>query len=663
MKPHHHLPWRAKEIALKHSSYGNNVWISSHKPLKKKQDKLVPYILKSLDDAGLKAYNAFQLSEEDKKNPAKIYEKFEELLNISKPNFRAARLDYFYMRQQKEETLDAFYIRCREKAKTCDFEPEEEKEFFLILLVASTPLKDFQKWLISQKKTVTLEKVLAVGRSYEAQAINVKHIHEREKTSVEVAAKSNNSRKTRPRRLPTPHRGSHKSRQRKVDVVAYDTEEEITEYEYDSIGVGDTVAIEGIRNEAYAKIAFRLNSEDRCRRTIKVKVDTGAQGNTLPLMIYHQLFPDDIGTDGLPSKKTQAKARNVRLKAYNGILIPCFGQVRLQCRDHNSRWSSQTFFVVDVEGPAVAGLPMVEELGLVILSCNITTDTVVQNPSQVMFDRPVMDTLPSRHHYTSSQKEGLLNHVSKAQAHQKQWHDRQCKELPTLYLQQRVTVVNQQTSLWEPATVIERLSDRSYLLERNGREIRRNRSHIRETPTYTPVITPQPRITQTSLTTPPQSPTTTPPQTHTPTTSSPAPIHTPVQQVHRKSALKPPNTQKTQPKHGNWVSKRSSPIRKAEDDDKIATSRISISETDSNQQQTLQQLPWVKDILQKGYKKELDLGDLYEVTHLDKSRTVYGHGLKSWQDARKAKSQVLRGPFIGRSRDIFSLWPCSVLYR
>jgi hypothetical protein len=393
----------------------------------KTQDKLVPYILKSLDDAGLKAYNAFQLSEEDKKNPAKIFEKFEELLNISKPNFRAARLDYFYMRQQKEETLDAFYIRCREKAKTCDFEPEEEKEFFLILLVASTPLKDIQKWLISQKKTVTLEKVLAEGRSYEAQAINVKHIHEREKTSVEVASvstkrgkkssciscgrdhgrgrdncpaktskcnfcstvghwekqclkkqKSNNSCEIRPRRPPTPHRGSHKSRQRKVDVVAYDTKEEMTEYEYDSIGVGVIVAIESIRNEAYTKIASRLNSEDRCRRTVKVKVDTGAQGNTLPLRIYHQLFPDDIGTDGLPSKKTQAKAMNVRLKAYYGTLIPCFGQVRLQCRDHNSRWSSQTFFVVDVEGPAVAGLPMAEKLGLVILSCNITTDTVVQ---------------------------------------------------------------------------------------------------------------------------------------------------------------------------------------------------------------------------------------------------------------------------------------------
>ncbi|ELU13661.1 hypothetical protein CAPTEDRAFT_190238 [Capitella teleta] len=331
--------------------------------------------------------NISELSEEDKKNPAKIYEKFEELLNIFRPNFRAARLDYFYMRQQKEETLDAFYIRCREKAKTCDFEPEEEKEFFLILLVASTPLKDFQKWLISQKKTVTLEKVLAEGRSYEAQALNVKHIHEREKTSVDVAAghwekqclkkqKSNNSRKTRSRRPPTPHRGSHKRRQRKVDVVAYDTEEEITEYDYDSIEVGVTVAIEGIRNEAYTKIAFRLNSEDRCRRTVKVKVDTGAQGNTLPLRIYHQLFPDDIGTDGLPSQKTQAKARNVRLKAYNGTLIPCFGQVRLQCLDHNSRWSSQTFFVVDVEGPAVAGLPMAEKLGLVILSCNITTDTV-----------------------------------------------------------------------------------------------------------------------------------------------------------------------------------------------------------------------------------------------------------------------------------------------
>ncbi|ELU10408.1 hypothetical protein CAPTEDRAFT_208441 [Capitella teleta] len=126
----------------------------------KTQDKLVPYIVKSLDDAGLKAYNVFQLSEEDKKNPAKIYEKFEELLNISRPNFRAERLDYFYMRQQKGETLDAFYIRCREKAKTCDFEPEEEKEFFLILLVASTPLKD----MTGNKSLMTMEALVCCSR-------------------------------------------------------------------------------------------------------------------------------------------------------------------------------------------------------------------------------------------------------------------------------------------------------------------------------------------------------------------------------------------------------------------------------------------------------------------------------------------------------------------
>ncbi|ELU01685.1 hypothetical protein CAPTEDRAFT_228216 [Capitella teleta] len=41
---------------------------------------------------------------------------------------------------------------------------------------------------------------------------------------------------------------------------------------------------------------------------------------------------------------------------------------------------------------------------------------------------------------------------------------------------------------------------------------------------------------------------------------------------------------------------------------------------------------WVKDILQKGYKKELDLGDLYEATHLDKSGTVYGKLERAWAE-------------------------------
>ena len=74
----------------------------------KKDENQIPFILKGCEDEGLRRYNTFKLSEEDKKKPDVLWSRFEEQLKISRPNFRAARLDLHYMYQKKEETLNGF---------------------------------------------------------------------------------------------------------------------------------------------------------------------------------------------------------------------------------------------------------------------------------------------------------------------------------------------------------------------------------------------------------------------------------------------------------------------------------------------------------------------------------------------------------------------------
>ena len=120
------------------------------------------------------------MTDADRRDPTRIYETFEEVLNISKTNFRATRLDYFYLRQLPDESLDNFYIRCKDKAKSCQFTAEVEKEMFLILVLANTPLPDFHKWLMDQPQDVTIARVLQEGRKCEAWVLNVKRIAERE---------------------------------------------------------------------------------------------------------------------------------------------------------------------------------------------------------------------------------------------------------------------------------------------------------------------------------------------------------------------------------------------------------------------------------------------------------------------------------------------------
>lgn len=154
-----------------------------------KNEALVPHILQGLDDEGLKIYNSFTLTDAQKKSPQAIFEKFEERLKINKPNFRAARLDLHFYYQKKEETLDDFYTRCKQKTSECKFSDDEEKERIIEQLLASTPITDYRKWLLDQKEDVTIQTVLETGRQHEVTLNSIQHINDR---SSNVATASTN---------------------------------------------------------------------------------------------------------------------------------------------------------------------------------------------------------------------------------------------------------------------------------------------------------------------------------------------------------------------------------------------------------------------------------------------------------------------------------------
>ncbi|KAK6175812.1 hypothetical protein SNE40_014200 [Patella caerulea] len=157
-------------------------------------EKLVPYILEALDDDCLKIFNTFDLTQDERKNPDAIFQKFEERLKISKPNFRAARLDLHFYYQRKDETLDEFYTRCKEKTAQCEVNANEEKERILEQILASTPIPDFQKWLLSQKADVTIDDILETGRQYETTLHNIQHIKDRSTNQVTLNALNKTNR-------------------------------------------------------------------------------------------------------------------------------------------------------------------------------------------------------------------------------------------------------------------------------------------------------------------------------------------------------------------------------------------------------------------------------------------------------------------------------------
>ena len=102
---------------------------------------------------------------------------------------------------------------------------------------------------------------------------------------------------------------------------------------------------------------------------LKIKVDTGAKGNTLPLRTFQQMFPEHVDRNGRPRPGTTQKEAAV-LTAYNRSSIPQVGPIQIQCA-HKGELRHVKFYIVTFTGPTILGLPSLQDLRLVTLHCSI----------------------------------------------------------------------------------------------------------------------------------------------------------------------------------------------------------------------------------------------------------------------------------------------------
>ena len=127
-------------------------------------------ILRGIGDEGTRRLQVSGLSEEDKHKPDKLWEFFESQLK-PKINFRVHRLHLMECRQREDETLDDFILRVRTLAMKCEFDQTEMEERLIELIIASTPLEDFQRDLLGKAKGYKLADALAEGRRYQSQVL------------------------------------------------------------------------------------------------------------------------------------------------------------------------------------------------------------------------------------------------------------------------------------------------------------------------------------------------------------------------------------------------------------------------------------------------------------------------------------------------------------
>ena len=464
-----HMDWLATNQAQTFKLFKQRLELY-FKVKKIKKEEQVSYILLQVGDEGLRRFNAWALSDEELKDPDIIFQRFVEQLEPPE-NFRVCRLKLMQYRQGHEECLDDFVNRCKLLALKCDFSESELNERLLELIIASTPITDYQKELLLKDKGYKLCEAIRLGRTYEAADSNVKQLKDmcsptqsnvnvirgkmsysqgyntkttngantcyncgrnhsfksREicpayRTRCNLCGKENhwsnvcksnrkddvgltqaNARtsefRSRPRgqqkpwdqnrnKQYVPNAGRSGGRHR--DIHEFQSERQTPDHSdqepdnvyeqcnksFETINFSElqvsNLCLDNItgRDVAYVSLCIRLSNRPGIHK-LQLKVDTGAQANTLPLRIFRCMFPEYVTEEGYPIPSISNSARKVKLTAYNGTNIACYGVVRIACKYQKSDWTDIDFYIVGVSGSAIFGLRSSETLKIVTLNCAI----------------------------------------------------------------------------------------------------------------------------------------------------------------------------------------------------------------------------------------------------------------------------------------------------
>ena len=286
------------------------------------------------------------------------------------------------------------------------------------MIIASTPYEIFRNELLNKPKGFNISEVLAEGRKFEALSAGNNQLQELGMSQKETIHGINRGRKCKncdtshkPRQCPAyhdecsacgnmghwskccriskqkknprpqsrgrrqqPHHSQHRSKSRKpsnrknnqsIDNVDISDDENYHKHFY-SITVSDKCMdsiTEKSREEAYTTLKIKPPHIPNEKCTLRLKIDSGASGNTLPIRTFQQMYGTAESAFNILKPATHTK-----LTSYSGDTILCRGTINIPCQYKESKWVNAIFYVVDVPGPAVVGLPTSEQLKLITIN-------------------------------------------------------------------------------------------------------------------------------------------------------------------------------------------------------------------------------------------------------------------------------------------------------
>ena len=103
---------------------------------------------------------------------------------------------------------------------------------------------------------------------------------------------------------------------------------------------------------------------------LQCKIDTGAEGNVIPVDIYKKLCPHSpCNSSGIPLNLAPS---TTTITAFGGHTVPHYGTCTLTL-SHNGHSKPYEFHVVNAKGPTILGLPTCTDMKLITLNHSITT--------------------------------------------------------------------------------------------------------------------------------------------------------------------------------------------------------------------------------------------------------------------------------------------------
>ena len=122
-----------------------------------------------------------------------------------------------------------------------------------------------------------------------------------------------------------------KQRIHEIQDTAISFEENFETLAFEPICVGNiNQEIKAQKDEVFAIVNVDIAGRGKEETTLKAKIDTGDQGNVLPLHIYHNMYPQNINANSKPRPRTLNQSK-VILVAYGGSEIKHFSTAKISC--------------------------------------------------------------------------------------------------------------------------------------------------------------------------------------------------------------------------------------------------------------------------------------------------------------------------------------------